>query len=417
MRYITTGSAIERLHHCPASAALPHTHFETQWTERGTAIHKFLENLSAVGREAALAMVPEEFREVCSALELEGLDMQLALGAEIAIAYNVRTGQARELGRGKGRKYDDVTEDEIPTTLDAVGVNAVARSGLVVDWKSGWTTRTPLRSTLQLFFGGLASARCYDLDTVDVQLIHVREDFDPWVQTATMSSFDLDAFAGEIERVFDQALEIRAQIASGKMPKTWNTGPWCRRCPGFTYCPAHTAMLKTIVSGDYMEDLRRMRPMTVEQAVGAWKAVRSAMQVLRTVEGAIYALAKEQPLYLGTADDGKHHWLAEVYHEGNEKLDGEVAFNVLAEMFDDDAASDATKLTTTKDLIAKTVKARVKRGEGKKTIDAVYDKIRAEKGSFRKPTISVKEIATKDANPPAPPPALPPATGSDEGDE
>ena len=69
--------------------ALPHASHSTIYTSRGTAIHAFLEDVSAIGRDAALELVDGEYRDTCEALNLDGLDLQLSLAAEVAIAVPI----------------------------------------------------------------------------------------------------------------------------------------------------------------------------------------------------------------------------------------------------------------------------------------------------------------------------------------
>lgn len=422
--YLATGSSIERLVRCPSSIALPHVRFETPYSNRGTAIHAFFEDVARNGREAALAAVDDEYRDVCWSLNLDGLDMQLQLAAEVALAYDCIRDTGRELGRGQGRIYDDVTSDEIPCALDVVGVKLVpaGRRGLVIDWKTGWTTKKKrVASDWQVRFGALAAARTFDLDIVDVQLIHVSEDMPPWIQRGSYSAFAIEQTAAEVQAFHQVALNVRDQYLAGETPKDFNTGEWCDYCPAKTFCPAWTRMLRAVIAGD-AEQLSIVSPMTPDMAGHAWREIERIEKILKVVKGQIYGLAKSMPVHLGETADGMHRWLCEVLAEGNESFDGDAAYEAVAEVvgafvkdaeIGERAASEATKLTTTKKDIAAAVKGAVPRGKGAKVIDEVHKAIRERGGARKKVGLKIEQIITKDATAPAPR-ALPAAEGESD---
>ena len=244
---LTSGSAIERAMICEASVALPHAHYESPYTRRGDAIHSFLEACTKVGRDDALKQCDEEFRDVCDQLNLDGLDGALNLAAEVSYAYNFVTDTARELGRGQGRAYGDVGDDEIPCTLDVVGVRDLpsrVRRGKYVEWKSGWSTRRRIALVAQIDFGALCVARTYGCDVVEGELVHVHEDVQPWVQRKVIDGWELDAFASELRDHAMRWRELRDRFLRGVVPTTFNTGPWCERCPAREFCPAMATLVR-----------------------------------------------------------------------------------------------------------------------------------------------------------------------------
>lgn len=68
---MTTASQLERVMACPASAALPKARSTDSYSERGTAIHDYLENVFYIGADAALAKVPSAYAEDCAMIPLE----------------------------------------------------------------------------------------------------------------------------------------------------------------------------------------------------------------------------------------------------------------------------------------------------------------------------------------------------------
>lgn len=414
--YLTSGSAIERVSLCRASVALPHANHESEWTTRGTAIHSFLEDCSRVGRDAAISLVDEEFRGVCEELNLDGLHEQLSLAAEVALAYDCETDTARELGRGQGRAYDDVKDTEIPATLDCVGVRPVVRGmrGLVVDWKSGWSTRRKIDNVVQLDFGALCTARAYGCDVVEVQLVHVHEDLQPWVQRRIVEGWEIDAFASYVREIYREARELRELMKSGKIPTDFSTGAWCTYCPGREFCPAQTSLLRSVLRRDLYDGPLKVSPISDDALVDIWNQIHEAQGVLSLAKSKVMAIAANRTLHLGKTPTGLDRWLGKVRYEGNDKLDGEIVYDVLATMFNDDVASKATKVVATKKDVDAAIKGHVKKGQGAKNVLAAYTAIEKAGGITRAWKNDVKEYTTKQVLDESTPAALPAAPPSDD---
>lgn len=425
--FLSSGSAIERSMICDASVALPHAHYESPYTVRGTAIHEFLEACSKVGREDALAQVDEEFRDACAELNLEGLHDQLSLAAEVSFAYNFETDTARELGRGQGRAYDDVEENEIPCTLDVVGVRDIngvrvevggiyqtvsTRRGKYVEWKSGYSTRRRIAGVVQIDFGALCVARAYGCDVVEGELVHVHEDIAPWVQRKVIASWELDAFASEVRERARAWLDLRKRFIAGEMPRDFNTGEWCDRCPAREFCPAQSTLIRHALNArdNFDGPLRTgvaLESMHDNQLARLLHDVREARGVLKLLEGRIIGIASARPIYLGRTADGLDSWIGTQISDGNEKLDGEHVFDVLAAMpvetwrdgvTGEDVATKATKVTATKKDLDAAVKDAVPRGKKAGTLRAIFEALDKVPGAITvKTNVGVKEYTTKPA--------------------
>jgi hypothetical protein len=407
--YLTSGSAIERMMLCPAAAALPHNHFESIYTRRGSVIHEFLESCASVGRDAALVQIAtEEEREMCSEIILDGLEVQLTLAAELAIAYDVETDTARELGRGVGRAYSDVGENEIPCTIDVVGVRDLpngTRRGLVVDYKAGYQTRRPIDSVVQLDFGALAATRAFDLDVCEVQLIQVYEGFAPHIQRRVIAAWEIDAFASELRERHADWKRLREEWRSGIVPREFNTGPWCEGCGAREYCPAQTSMLRAVLSKDLFDGLMRMEPIPDAALVDAWDQIHAAQSVLSLVKSKVIGIAATRKLYLGKTADGFDRWLGSTITEGNDKLDGEKVFDVVASLppetwkdptiTGDEVATKATRVTATKKDLDAAIKEAVPRGQKAKTLAKIFEQLKAADGITNKINVGVREYTTK----------------------
>ena len=418
--YMSSGSAVERFLQCRASIALPHAYHESIYTERGTVIHAFLEACSTMSYEAALDTVPDEYRDACAELDLTGIDAQLSLAAEVAIAYDVERDTARELGRGKGRCYDSVTESEIPLTVDVLGERQVmaGKRGLIVDWKSGWTTRRSIESVVQLDMGALAASRCYGWSLAEVQLIHVHEDFAPWVQRRVLSSWEIGAFRSVLVEAYEDARRIRASMAAGVAPSEFRTGPWCERCPAYQWCPAQTALLRSVISRDLFDGLMRMEPIPRDALASAWRDVHEAQHVLSLVKSKILGAASSgPPIHLGG-----DRYLGRVVSQGNEQLDGDATFEALAELIEEgcpeirlpaapgkgeECAAAATTVEATKAGLESAIKKYVPKRMGAPTMRELLRRLRDRGAATRPWRDTVKEFAAKEGGAISAPPALP----------
>lgn len=403
-RYLFSGSAIERIDLCAASAVLPAVDEIEPIGTRGRAVHAFLQEYPTSGRDEALVAAPDEWRDYCAALDLTGLEDLLATdgGAEIAIAVNVRTWTARELGRGGDRPYADVTVDEVPCQLDASRV--AGRRGLVVDYKSGYGRKL---AEWQLRNGALAASLLWDLNDVEVQQINV-SDGKPWIRRARLRAMDLLAVKSDLADVHARAMEQRRIMWERGMPDRFAIGDHCRYCPGRRVCPAQTTQIRYALT-ELVKLRLDLEPLDEATVVELRPKVKSALKALHLLDKQIddYAAANG-PLYLGGPDAaGNHHWYGEVLTEGNEKLDPRISEQVVTELLGPEVARKALRSTITKGDLETAIRSVSKRGMGAKNIALVLNTIRARGGSRRKTSITVEEMITKIRAAPARPAPLP----------
>jgi hypothetical protein len=399
--YITSGSAFERLALCPTSAALPRSSHESIYSERGNAIHSFLEAVTTIGRDEALKLVDPEWRDTCERLNLEGLDEHLNLIAEVALAYNVVTDTARELGRGAGRAYTDVTIDELPATLDIVGIREMPngkRRGFNVDWKTGWTTRKKISTVQQLDVGALLIARAYGCDIVEVQLIHVYEDATPWIQRRVIEGWEIDMFAASVADVYRDARVQRERFGAKIPAKEFSTGAWCDGCNSREFCPAQVSLVRGALQSpdEYDGPLRdpyALEQMSDEQIAKLLDDVERAQSVLSLMKKRIYGLASARTIRLGPTSDGSaDRLLGRVQYQGREKVDGEKAFDVLAELHDEETATAATRVVATKGDIDAAIMKASKPRKGAENQRKFYAALKAAGGLSSEWRETVKEF-------------------------
>lgn len=372
--YITSGSGVERTVHCDASGVLP-KHYEAGnvYSDGGTEKHAYLERISNGATPAeSLELVPEEYRPACEEIDVESMG-ELKLSAEVTIVYRPESGTARILGQGLSRNYAGVGDDEIPMTLDLVGVDLEAHRGEVVDHKFGWSQRMPAPLNWQIKGGALGLAKVYDLDEVGGTLLLHREGRPtPYRDRAVFGAADLLVAEDDLRRTFDRVLRNRERYARGESVAA-TEGSWCKYCPSFWECPAKLGAVKAAlaVTDDH--------PITVADVGKVWALVDDGMKALKAVKTRLIAMASVQPLLLGVEPDGTELWLGSTEVEGNERLNAKVvldsAVEVLTKMglsgVDDSFRLAASKLEVTKKGLEAAIKDRVPRGQGASTMRAV----------------------------------------------
>lgn len=383
--YLTSGSGIERTVHCDASGVLP-KHYEAGnvYSDGGQEKHAYLERISNGATPAAsLELVPEDYRPTCEELPVESMG-ELKLSAEVTIVYRPMTGTARILGQGLARNYEGVADDEIPTTLDLVGVDLAAHRGEVADHKFGWSQRMPAQFNWQIKGGALALAKVYDLDEVGGTLLLHREGKPTYRDRAVFGAADLLVAEDDLRRVFDRVLRDRERHARGE-PVPAKEGPWCKYCPSFWECPAKTGAVKAALA------ITDDHPITVADVGKVWALVDDGIKALKAVKTRLIAMASVQPMLLGVEPDGTELWLGSTEVEGNERLNAKVVLDAAVEVMtgmglsgiDDGFRIEASKLEVTKKQLEAAIKNRVPRGQGASTLRAVLKAAEAAGGITR----------------------------------
>ena len=383
---ITTGSGIERTVACRASAVLPRVwRASTSYAARGTEVHAYLERISN-GMPAAdsLVLVAEEHRAACEAIDLPPLAEDLALSAEVALAYNPVANTARVLGQSLERDYRSIEPDEIPLTIDVAGL--AGDTGIVRDYKTGWSKLARTRGNWQMRGAAIAIARAFDRDQVDAQLIYLREGKVAWRDRAGFDAFELAGIAAELRITHERVIADRALAAAGGYVEP-TQGPWCRYCPSWSSCPAQAALVRWALTGEGDQ-----RPIDVRDLVAALDRVREAKKALDLVEKQILANV-EEPMLVDVAPDGAETWLGKHAKPGNEKLDPTVTVDVAIDLLGVPAAERAAFAADIYSVTKKALQAAVAKRTTPSRVAAVTEDIlsavRARGGATRSTTESV----------------------------
>lgn len=318
---------------CPPSTVLPHSQRMTAESTLGNVVHDYLCRVSTLGAQEALALVPEEHRGACAAVDLSQLPAcePDAYASEVAFAYDVAADTARELGRGLGRKYEGLSATEVPGTADVVGLTRDAV--LVFDYKTGWQPLPPAGLNPQLRAYALAAARAYGRTRAVVAIIRVHEG-GAWWDRAELDELDLEATAAELRELAARAAEEEARLAASQAVRV-TEGAHCRWCPAYAYCPAKARLAAALATPEAFE--AALPALTLDNAPAVLERLEAAEAVLARVREAVEGFAKQQPIPLAGG---------EVFGPvpvPRETLDAVASAAILAEAFDAEVAQDAVR--------------------------------------------------------------------------
>lgn len=377
-----SGSSLQRAATCPASEAFPHRNTISKDSERGTTVHKYLADVSTMGRDEALVRVPDEYRMLCELIDLEKLPASKphTFAPEIAFVWNVKTSTVRELGQSLGRNYGKLAASEIPCTLDNVGIANDGVTAIVTDYKGGWSNATAAFENMQLRFGALCFCRANKLAKAHISIIRVKEDGSSWYDSAELGEWDLNVIEGELIKIVDDVLAAKLLVDSGGVAQP-TMGEHCRYCPAFHSCPANNSLAVALGSGELGFEIND------ENAAAAWVKIKAAEKILKEAKAAVKTLAAINPIDIG---NGKH--LGEKVTK-RERISGGVAFRVLRDAYGDDVADAACEVKSSKASIERAIKPSIVESDGKlaPAMRAVIEGIRQRGGIRTTKKMSVVE--------------------------
>ena len=389
-----TGSQMTRSMKCPPSTLLPRvSSIGTAPQEMGNIIHSTLQHVNentlkefsrATGKPYTREMAIEKMVEnhpsheaVIRGLPYDELKEELAMLPEVAMAYSVKRGG--RLLKTQGRNYAKARKDEYCMTIDLVFVGP--DFVVAFDFKSGMVKLGPPKDSGQLMAAGVCLADIFKKNRAIIGHIYTRPNEPVWRDVAELDVFDLQAFRSKMEWLDGKLAAARARMKLNQAPDV-TMGDHCRYCPATNSCPAQKSLAIELATGklaNYNTSLSR------SQMAEAWEKTKILQALLNKVKASIIAEAEREPIpHL----DGKV--LGQVTKKGNEKLDGNVVYEVLQELYGDDIARAAVKLSATKADIKKALKGSAipKHTAAQKK---VIEEVRLRDGAARKPSVKIEE--------------------------
>lgn len=287
-----SGSRLPLASRCIGSAVLPGVHTTSDAAESGTGRHTFLRRVAEIGRDAALAEIPEgaDWRETC-----EGLDVDaIPTGAwETSFAYHPETDTARILGTD--RDYAGAAADEITGTADLL--TEYEGRPWVIDFKGPEAVDDP-GVNLQLMFYALCHARVIGADAIRVSICNVHGGGRLEWHHAEMNGWDLEIVASRVSALWTRTRTLRASYERGGLTPDLVAGMHCRYCPAMPSCPAQVTLAYELVTARDEMTAETVLSLSDSQAGAAWVKVAQYRQVLDRIDGALRerAMLKGLPL-------------------------------------------------------------------------------------------------------------------------
>lgn len=357
-----SSSKLDLVSECPGSLTLPWRDEPTSYSEAGTERHE--------GDELAINAgdVPEEYES-----RWPGLTWR----AESAYVYDISIDTSQHRGYGIGRKYGTVGPFEVPGTIDAEGRgNGI----LVVVDRKGHEIQAPAGQHRQVRFLALAAARHRPADRI---IVAIRPEIGPLDVAELDPVFDLDVIAHDIKQLVIQSARVRSDARSGK-PVEFRTGRHCRWCPAFAACPKQADLKALVQLEDDHPELALSTLVDDDTAADVYELWKRVGILHKRIGQQLYAHAAMRPIPLGNGKlFGKHEKL------GNERLDGDVVYEVVKSHHGQEVADAAVTRAATKTKLDAALKG--KRG----AVKAVLAEVRALGGATRKAgeTIGEYEVA------------------------
>jgi len=314
-------SSLPRLSRCPASAVIkPQVHEESVASVEGAARHAFLANVAKFGRDKALELVAPEHREMCENIQIPTFD------GEVFIERPVEW-------RG------------IKGTLDVGGI--LPDGGVfVADYKGAHAVVDPAAENLQIAL--YAVALIHEFNTPMRAIVVIARVLDDGRVIYDRADLDEKALIALALRIADVQRAVEQSDGS-----VVSMGPWCRYCPAWRACPAHTSALAS-----FAPDV----PMIPAQVIAVHDRVKAVERMLEDAKRAIRVHLEHGPV---TAGDRT----LSLVEQKRRSIDGEAAFPVLVELLGVDGAREACDIKTSFTAIEKAVKAP--RGEKKGRVAVV----------------------------------------------
>ena len=365
-----SASKLELAMRCIGAFTLPWKHERNAWSDGGNERHAVDE--AAINAGDVPAVLAERWPD-------------LTWRAEVAFAYDVATGEARELGQGIGRDYKrfNLTPFEVVGTADAVGLGGGL---LVVHDKKSFDDVTRAADNPQLGFLALAAARVYRPSRIEVAISHELRALDVAELDPT---FDLDLVAHSVKQLMLAVAQARSDARDGK-PVQFATGRQCRWCSAFDACPKQAELLAMVKHEDetFATTMETTLPLlTDENAPEVYQLYKAIGILHKRIGQSLYAKAADRPIPIG---NGK--MFGRVTKQGNEKLDGDVAYSVVRDRYGQDVADSAVQRVATKTKLKEALATITGKGGLAAAERTVLEEVRKRGGARREEKESIEEF-------------------------
>jgi hypothetical protein len=302
--------------------------------------------------------------------------------AEVKFAIDVATGEGREITAPGKRNYADVGPFEVAGTADVVGTKEGAP--LVIGDRKSFDPNVPrAQVNAQLHIAALALGRAWKHDTAEVFIHHEARPLD----VAVVDELDMDAFLGNLRDIVAKATQARNRHQAGE-PVEFTTGPQCRWCAGFNACPKQRELVALVKTEAVDNQVELLLPLGDDESFANAYALKEKLSLLmKRLTSSLIAAASERPRPIGNG-----RMFGKVQAQGNEKLDGDIVYEVIKERYGQHIADAAVERSASKKRIKEALSLHGAKGQVAEMERQVLDTVRARGGARREMTTKVEEF-------------------------
>jgi hypothetical protein len=162
--------------------------------------------------------------------------------------------------------------------------------------------------------------------------------------------------------------------------------------------------VRSVLAGEGAKKLSLREPITAANVGHVYQLVKRTKEGIRIAEKALHAWERDGEVstpdhvsstavpYAEDPDGTRHYW-GRFERPGNEKLDGKVVYEVLAEKFGPEAAAKACEMEASKDAIRDVLREHKPKDETLKAAEeGVLAEVRSRGGAKRPPTDKAAEF-------------------------
>lgn len=301
--------------------------------------------------------------------------------SEVKFAIDVATGVGRELTAPGKRNYSEATPFDVCGTADVVGTKEGAPL-IIGDWKSFDPNVPRAQVNAQLHIAALALGRAWGCSEAEVFIHHEVRPLD----VAAIDEMDLDAFFAELRDIVQKAAAAKQRYRAGE-PVKFTTGSHCRWCAGFNACPEQAKLVQLVKSEAADTQVELLMPLHDDvSAAAAYELSQRLGMLKKRLDAAIHARAAERPFLVKPGV-----MFGKVQARGNERIDGDVAYDVIRGLHGQHIADAAVERATSKKAIKEALSLKGARGQVAEMERVVLGEIRGRNGVTYKTTEKFEE--------------------------
>lgn len=362
-----TASKIDLARRCEGAFAVPQLEEKNEYQDAGNERHEEWED--AINR----GEIPEVLEQ-----RWPGYTWR----AEVKFAINVATGVGRELTAPGKRNYSEADALDVCGTADVVGTKYGAP--LVIGDRKSFDPSIPrAQVNAQLHIAALALGRAWGEADREVFIHHETRPLD----VAIIDEIDCDAFFGELRELVTTSARARQRYTEGQ-PVSFTPGPQCRWCAGFNACPKQRELVAMVQSDATDNQVEMLLPLGDDESFAqAYQLKERLSMLLKRLTSSLIAAASDRPRPIGNG-----RMFGKVTAQGNESLDGDVAWTVIKDRYGQSIADAAVERSTSKKRIKEALSLKGAKGQVAEMERIVLEEIRAKGGATRKTVTKVEEF-------------------------